>query len=1122
MIAYLNDSLMQQQLSPGQRRSSRPGGVLVTPLLRYAAPTVKTYTMMKGLLSFLLALAACMIAPATQAQSTGAVSGTVTSSKDQEPIAGVSVAVKGTRTGTVTDSSGRYELRSVGSRAVLVFSYVGFVEKEISVSGQRRIDVTLEEKGKALNEVVVIGYGRQSRATLSTSISKVSATEFEAAPAANPLLQLQGKVAGVNIQASNGQPGSNPQIFIRGGASTAPEGDAPLFIVDGIVGQMRNISDLNPDDIESMQILKDAASTSIYGAAAANGVIIVKTKSGVKGKTRIHFKASTGIDQQARRYDFVNARDYIYVSRKNTAQFNKTNPEFFLSGGTYGMSTGNPRNSKNTLEFLDTYITSYGEDYVAHLIDVEGWEVMDDPVTGKKLIFKNTNYQDVTFQDASRQEYDLNVSGGTDRATYYVSLGHLNQDGIVSGTFYKNYSGLFNGNFKLSDKWSVNTNISYQVRNSTGPNNINNVLSRSVTMPPTYRMYYEDGTPAPGEGIASFRSRHHEVFYKEKYTDVSVYRSTFNLGANWDILPGLKFTPTFYWYTTEGLENYFEASNETNRNRNASADHNLDRQTQIDGLFTYDRDLFKKHHLNAVAGASYINRYVYRMASSGRGAPTDYIPTVNATAPETQRTSTTRSTDIMMSYFGRVNYDIKRKYLFSANLRADGSSRFAEAHKWGVFPGVSAGWNLHLEDFFDPLSRYLSTFKLRASWGQVGNNELSIGDSQGAYSTGSSYQGGVGILNTTLANSNLIWETTTSFDAGVDIGLFNNRVTLLLDYYSKVTSDRLFSKPLDATSGFASIRSNYGSIRSRGFEAELSTTPVRTKSFSWDVAATFAFNKSIVLELPDNGEEKNRIGGNWVFDPASGQYVKVGGLAEGEEFGGRWAFQMLGVYATDKDAEAAPYDVNAAGRRKVGGDAIWADLDGNGRIENTDMIFMGYIRPNITGGMVNTLKFKGLTARFVVDYAVGHVIDNGFRSKANGSSRNNNVALTDVLSNAIWKEQGDVATIPRYTVQSDFDYGFRNHQRDHNNLGNSGTASNSTLYYSKGDYLAFREVSLSYQLRSRWLSRLYLQGVEVFGGLYNIGYLTEYDGLMPEVFTGVDPGLYPRPRHINFGLKASF
>lgn len=1050
------------------------------------------------------------------------ISGEVTSGEDGKPLPGVNVVVKGTTTGTVTDSDGKYALNTASSDDALIFSFIGYTSQEVVVGGRTIINITLMADVETLDEVVVIGYGEQSRATITTSISKLNEDEFQNAPAANALLQLQGKVAGVSIQASDGQPGSNPQIFIRGGSSTSPESDAPLFIVDGIVGVMRNISDLNPDDIESVQVLKDAASTAIYGARAANGVIIVKTKSGKASKPTISFKFTSGVDQQAKDYDFLNARDYIYVSRLNTMKYNTTNPEFFLSGGTYGMSTGNPRNSRNTLEFLDTYLADYGQEYVADLLENKGWLTMDDPVTGKKLIFKDTDFQDVTYRTAYRKEYDLSIGGGNDRATYYFGLGHLDQEGIVYGSFYKNYSALFNGTYKLSDKWSVNANFSYQLRDANAPGNYNNVLSRSVTTPPTYRLYYEDGKPAPGEGISSFRSRLHEVYYKEQYTDVKVFRYTANLGATWDVLPGLTFSPSLIWFTTEGLENSFEAFNETNKNRNAAAEHNFDRQLQMDGLLTYEKQFDNVHHMNVILGTSYINTFVYRMSGSGRNAPTDYIPTLNATALETQRVTSTMSTDIVMSYFGRASYDFDKKYLFSASFRMDGSSRFTENHKWGYFPGVSVGWNVHRENFWQGIASKLSTFKVRSSWGQVGNNELSISDSQGAYSTGYNYKGSVGILNTRLANGNLIWETTTSFDVGIDMGLFNERVSVSADYYNKLTSDRLFAKPLDATSGFGSITSNYGSIRNRGFEIELGATAVNSPNFTWDVGFTFAFNRSIVVELPENGEDKDRVGGNYVYDPGLGTDVKVGGFAEGERFGQRYAYHMIGVYATDEDAEAAPYDVNAAGRKKLGGDAIWNDLDGDGTIDHNDMVFMGYIRPDKTGGMVNTLRFKGLTARLVVDYAVGHVIDNGFRAKANGSSRNNNVALADAMSDDVWKEQGDIATIPRYTVQSDFDYNFRNHQRWDNAIGNTGTASNSSLYYSKGDFLAFREVSLSYQVKARFLQQVYLKGVELFAGVYNIGYITAYDGLMPEIYSGVDPGLYPRPRQYNFGIKATF
>ena len=1086
---------------------------------------------MKGKITFFLTLLCYMLTLNVLAQDLVTVSGVVTAAADGGPIPGVSVKVKGTSTVTITDVNGKYNIKVAGAQPVLVFTYIGLMSKEIPVNGQTKINASLQDNATSLNDVVVIGYGQQSRATVTGSISKVSQKEFDHAPGANPLLQLQGKVAGLSLQVSDGQPGSNPQIFIRGGSSTSAEGDSPLFIVDGFVGAIRNISDLNPDDIESVQVLKDAASMAIYGARAANGIIIVKTKSGKQGKAQINFKATTGIEQQAEQYDFISARDYIEVTRTAINKYSSAaNKLKYLEGGTYGMSTGNPRNTRHTLEYLDVYKLNYGQEYVDYLINQAGWETMSDPVSGRDLIFKETNFQDITFQTGLKQEYDFNVSGATDKINYYMGMGYLNQDGIVYGTWYKNYNVNFKGTYKLNDRISFNTNLSYIWRNGDVASNYNNVLSRSVTMPFTERLYYEDGTPAPGEISSSFRSRLHEVHYKEQYSDNNVYRTNIQIGSEIKVIPGLTFSPTMYWYTGTGIQNRFEAYNEINKNRDASANHDFIKNLQLDGILNYTKTLGKRHNFNALLGTSYLYQNSYVMNGSGYGAPSDNIPTLNATSPITQKTSTTLTEDNMMSYFGRVNYDFDARYMISASLRYDGSSKFSTEHKWGLFPGISAGWNVHKEKFWNGVApSFVSQLKLRGSWGEAGNNELSIGDSQGAYAvqqnanTKFTYQGQTGILNTSVANRTLRWETTTSTDAGLDVGLFNDRVNVLLDYYNKVTSDRIFDKPLDYTSGFSSVKSNFGSIRSRGFEAEISATPVRSKNFSWNVALNFAYNKSTVVSLPVNGQDKNRSSGNIVFDPVQQKDVWVGGFAEGEQYGGRWAYHMIGVYPTDADALNAPFDVYANGRTKKGGDAIWDDLNGDGRIDNKDMVFMGFIRPDKTGGMVNNFQYKGLGLRFVIDYAIGHVIDNGFRAKANGSSRNNNMALTDVLGNDIWKNPGDIATIPRYTVESDFDFGYRNHVRDAQGIGNSGSnPSNNSLYYSKGDYLAFREVSLSYQLKASFLKKVAIQGMEIFGGVYNIGYITKYDGLSPEIFTGNDPGQYPRPREYNFGLRATF
>ena len=1051
------------------------------------------------------------------------ITGKVVSKNGGLALPGVSVRLKNLSMSSTTDSNGEYTIDAPSDGGVLVFSYVGFHTYEVAVTQEDRVDVSLEPESELLEEVVAIGYGVQSRETVATSVTRIGEEEFDKAPGQNPMLQLQGKVAGLSLQVSDGQPGSSPQIFIRGGSSTSPESDVPLFIVDGLVSQgTRSIGDLNPDNIESITVLKDAASTAIYGASAANGIIIVTTKTGKLGKPTINVRYTHGIEEQLSRLPLLNARDYVYLTRKNTMDFNKSNPDFYLTGGRYGMSTGNPRDSKNTLEFLDVYLQNYGQDYVADLLGNQGWETMTDPATGKKLIFQNNNFQEATFQVGGKQEVDFDISGGTEKARYYFGLGYLNQDGIVRGTNYKNYSALFNGDFKLSDQWSVNTKFTYQQRDANTPNNYEWVLSRSVLMPPTYRLYYEDGLPAPGEGVSSFRNRLHEIYYKTKYNDAEVYRTSFQVGANWDIIPGLSFKPTLYYFGAEGIENYFEAYNETVTNRPASARHNFDRRIQTDALLTYDRQFAELHHVNMIVGGSYYHDYSYRMTGSGREALTDHIPTLNATSELTQRVTTTKGYEAMLSYYSRINYDYDRKYMLSASLRMDGSSRFAKDKLWGYFPGMSAAWNVHREDFFRALSNTsVSRLKLRSSWGRTGNNNINPLDSRGRYQTGYSYMGNVGILNTILMNNILVWERTTSFDAGLDVGLFSDRVSVLVDYYNKVTDHRLFDKPLSSQLGFGSIKSNYGSIRNRGFEVELQATPIRNENFTWDLSTTFSFNRASVIKLPENEEDKNRINGNFVYDPVLGDYKKVGGLAEGERFGGRWAYHYLGVYQTDAEAANAPLDRNASGRTKTAGDAIFEDLDGDGVLDNNDMVFMGYIRPDKMGGMVNNFSYKGLSLRFVVDWSVGHVIDNGFKGNVMGSSRNNNNAFKEAMTES-WQTEGHDAKYPKYTVQSDYDYNFRNHMRWDNGLGNTSGGSNNSRYYGKGDYLAFREVSLSYRMKNEFLKKARVQGLEVFGGVYNLGYITKYDGMMPEIFDGADYGTYPRPRQINFGMRATF
>lgn len=1046
--------------------------------------------------------------------------------KDQlgEVLPGVSIQLKGSTLGTITDFDGAFSIQAPQG-STLIMSYLGMKTKEVALKDKMSIIVEMEEDAVMLKEVVAIGYGSQARPTLTTSISKVGSEEFKNAPGANPLNQLQGKVAGLSLQLSDGQPGKSPQLFIRGGASTNPEGDSPLIIVDGIVGGVTSIEQLNPEDIESMQVLKDAASTAIYGARAAYGIIIVTTKGGkFNTKAKVNVKYNWGRETLGKKYEFTSAREYIEVSRRNTMLFNTGNPNTFLQGGTYGMSTGNARNSKNTLEFLDTYIKNYGQAYVENLLNNDGWETMIDPVTGKRLIFKETDYQDVTFQKATKHDVDVNVSGGTDKMTYYAGFGYLDQEGIVLGTYTKNLSFLLNTTYKVSDKFMIEASANYQGRDYNAVGNYQNVLSRSVTMPFTYRLTYEDGLPAPGEGVNSFRNRNHEWYYRDQYKEAKRYNSTYRGGFTWYVLPELSFKPAVYHFVRETRDSSFEKYNEVQKNRNATAKTGRATETQYDAVFNYKKSFFTNHNINGLLGASYILNDNYVLEGSGYGAPTDNIMTLAATTLESQKTSSSKQEDAMLSFFGRVNYDYKMKYLFSASLRRDGSSKYARDNRWGLFPGVSAGWNMHTEPYWVKIKPYVSTFKLRASWGQAGNNELSINDTEGAYKPDYIYVGDVGILNSTLANTKLKWETTTSFDVGADIGLFNDRLNLVVDLYQKVTSDRLFSQSLDGSTGFASIKSNYGSLMTRGIDLELAATPIKNKDFTWDLNLTFSFYRSISKDLPENGQDKNRIGGGVIWDNDAQAYVMVGGFAEGERYGARWAYNMIGVYATDEDAKNAPYDVDADGRVKEGGDAIWEDVDGNGIIDSRDQVFMGYIRPDRLGGIVNSFKYKNVGMRIVMDYALGHVIDNSFRGRSIASARNNNMTLKDVVGNDIWKQQGDVASIPKYSVRSDADYKIRNHLRTSNDLSGGGSdyKTNNSLYYKKGDFLAFREISFTYTFPKKLANKLFMSNLEINGGIYNIGYLTAYDGLMPEIYSGADQGSYARPRQFNVGVQLTF
>jgi hypothetical protein len=489
--------------------------------------------------------------------------------------------------------------------------------------------------------------------------------------------------------------------------------------------------------------------------------------------------------------------------------------------------------------------------------------------------------------------------------------------------------------------------------------------------------------------------------------------------------------------------------------------------------------------------------------------------------------STKLSESKSASFFSQFSYDYKSKYLLSAVVRRDGFSNFAPANKYGTFPSASVGWNIHKEAFWKE-NPVVSSLKLRGSWGQAGSSDLDLTDTYGNY-TSNVYNQLSGIQRANLSNPNLKWETTQTTDLAVDAGFLKDRINLTVDFYNKLTKDRLDFKPLPAEAPFSTILVNNGTIQNKGVEIELQATVIRSKDFSWRTNFSYAYNAQKVISLPNNGRDKNRQGGGVVFDKATGKQIEVGGYAEGERPFGYYAWKVEKVFSTEAEATAwsathvdqiaTPSGIKTG---KHAGDYQFADLNNDGIIDNRDLVFMGYKTPNRTGGMQNTFSYRSISMRVNVDFSMGNMIDNGSLARELGQGRAyNEGAPVEALGPDIWKASGDVGKKYARFSFGDADFGQKNFIRQAASdvgTGSAYSADVSTMI-SKGDFLAFREVYLSYDLPKSLLAKIKVTGLTIFASGTNLGYITAYKGQNPEVVTGFDPGGYPRARQFTLGAS---
>lgn len=1018
------------------------------------------------------------------------------------PLAGVSVMIQGKQASTSTDQEGNFKI-TADSADVLVFRYMGMTAQEVPIHNQTSFDIVLEESDENIDEVVVVGYGTQSKSTLTTSIAKLDTKVLESSPYANAASSLQGALSGVQVQSTSGQPGASPRIIVRGGTSIDnPNGAAPLYIIDGI--NRENMNDLNPEDIESLQVLKDAASTAIYGARASNGVVIITTKTGKAGAVKINYSYDGIISNAGKLYELANAEEYIYFNRIGT----KDIADIMNPGAINRLNLPIGYGVGNDLTNNTAYSTQYLTEENKYKLD-EGWKRMQDPIDpSKTIIFEDNDWQDYIYRTGQSHDHYISVNGGGEKAVFNAGLGYMTNQGTVITTKYDRLTFNANGEVTLRDNLKVNARTMYTRSTNNEVYGMAHIFYRSAGLPPTAKYQFEDGTLAPGQS----RSIGNPVYFlNNDVRDNSIENLTMSLGGEWTIVDGLKFVPqiSLYREAKDGysfIPSYWNGPTTLNSSRVATSMYKKKMQWQADGFFNYLKNIGDAHQIDATAGFSYFARQISDLNATGQGAATDLIPTLNASATLVSMSSSI-SDLILLGYFARLNYSFNNKYLLTLNGRYDGASNLGNDYRWGFFPGISLGWNLHEEEFLMDLADQGYAVKLRGSYGVNGNiSGLSDFQSQGEYSVGDRYGGGSAIQNTVIPNSMLKWEQSKTLNVGLDLGFLNNRVTFTADIYRRITDNLITSLSLPASTGFTSVYTNFGSLENKGIEFELGASILpETSALQWSVSLNSSFRKNKILSLPENGIENNRVGGVYVWNPVLGTYAWMGGLQEGGTIGDFYGYNKLGIYGTDEDAMNGPENTltPAVQHLRRGGDVIWQDTDEDGKITSMDQIYIGNPYPTSNGGIMTNLSYRGLALQVRMDYTRGHYIQNYAKIFMDGNWQGDGNLTKDMVENS-WKEQGDNATMQRFTWQQN---GWNN-------------PANSTESVERGDFLALREIALSYTLPDYILEKIKVDNVKINLSGTNLFYFTKYKGLNPEE-GGQDNGRYPIPRNFSLGMSIS-
>ncbi|WP_118195575.1 SusC/RagA family TonB-linked outer membrane protein [Albibacterium indicum] len=984
------------------------------------------------------------------------------------PLPGVTVQVQGTQVASTTDSEGRYTIQAENG-ATLVFNMIGFVSEERVVDGSS-INVVLKASISDLDEVVVVGYGTQRRRDLTGAISSVKAEDIVKVQTPSFTSAIQGKVPGVYISQTSGAPGSSASVRIRGVGTTG--GNQPLYVVDGFpisAGAMSisrssdridGLSVINPADIESIEVLKDAASAAIYGARAANGVILITTKRGKEGQARITLNSSYGVQDLWRRPEFLNAEQFATLAN-----------ELYTNSGM----TPNP-------EWADP--ASFGA---------------------------GTNWIDQVFRTAPIQNYDFRATGGTEKLKASASLGYMDQQGTMIETGYSRYTGRFTADLTASDKLSFGGSLAYTYTQGQGQQN--QVMNRGIFN--LAQQYYP--TLGPGSVIdgnsAYYTTQGDNPVLRAQSMDNRLRNSRVfgNVFGTYEIIPDLTFKSSVGIDHDNNRNRAWEPTVDRGHYRNLQAylseTATEDMTWLIENTLSYSKT-FSDHSLSAVVGQTAQRSQTDWITAIGREFANEQLQIINGSKSDLREANGTKGDYTLASYLARVNYAYKDKYLFSASIRRDGSSNFGPNNKWGNFPSVSAGWNISDEAFLAD-ANFLNSLKIRASWGELGNdaigafgylNTIRSGTGSDNYVFGPSQDLVLGASLSRPGNPDLKWETTQQTNIGIDATLFENAVSLTADYYIKNTKDMLVNLPVSYEAGFASAPSvNGGEVQNKGFEFALGYQKT-VGDLYFSINGNFSTLTNVVKSL---GVGRPINGPTLQYTSMSASYTEVG-----RPIGYYRGFVVDGIYQTNEEVNRS-LQPNA-----VAGDFKFKDINGDNLLTDLDRVELGTPWPDIMYGANFDLTYKGFDFNLMLQGVAGNQIfhSNKFSTypmKYFGGSGVVNSAI-EVLDR--WTPGSGKNEIPQLKYVD----------------SNGNYANASSFYIEDGDYLRIRNVILGYSLPAGLLERTKtFKSVRLYVSAQNLFTFTNYSGFDPEVGStnpiraGIDDGVYPMPRTISFGLNLS-